>query len=255
MATTYTKGTIPPSFIALMAEVQNVVVLTGSGISAESGIPTFREAQTGLWAKYDPTELATPKAFRDNPKLVWDWYSWRRKLIAKASPNPGHLALAQLEDVFPSFQLITQNIDGLHARAGSKNIIELHGNIFRSKCSDQNHQVDYRVADDHVPPRCPLCQSLCRPDVIWFGEPLPQAALSESVEHAKNCDLFFSIGTSSVVQPAASLVDIAQRGGAIIIEINISSTVLTTLVDYSIRGESGIILPQLLSSISGGFSV
>src|SRR2546430_4230245 len=176
------------------------VVLTGAGISAESGLATFRDAQTGLWSKFKPEELATAEAFRRNPKLVWDWYAWRREQALKAEPNPGHLALVEIEKRAPEFLLVTQNVDGLHARAGSKRIVELHGNIHRFRCFENNCASD-NFDVEHG--RCRSCGGLLRPDVVWFGEMLPIDALETAVTAAENCDVFFSIGTSSVVYPAA----------------------------------------------------
>ena len=164
-----------PKLIETLRSARYVVVLTGAGVSAESNIPTFREAQTGLWSKYSPEELATPQAFQRNPKLVWEWYAWRRELVAQATPNPGHLALAELEQRVPKFSLITQNVDGLHRRTGSRNVIELHGNINRTKCFDEGDIIDSWPPTAELPPRCPRCGGYLRPDVVWFGETLPLA--------------------------------------------------------------------------------
>ena len=211
---------IPNELVEALQAAQHVAVLTGAGISAESGVPTFREAQTGLWAKYDPQELATPTAFRNNPKLVWEWYAWRRELVANANPNTGHFALATMEKHIPQFTLITQNVDSLHERAGSKNIVELHGNISRIKCFDNHHKIDQWEEAEEVPPRCPKCGSMLRPDVVWFGESLPYGAIQTAVSASTNCDLFFSIGTSSLVQPAASLPITALEHRVPTVEIN-----------------------------------
>ena len=162
----------PSGLIEALRDARHVVALTGSGISAESGVPTFREAQSGLWERYDPQQLATPQAFARDPRLVWEWYEWRRKLVREAEPNPGHRALAELERRIPGFTLVTQNVDELHARAGSRNVIELHGSILRSKCSREAVIVELE-RNDPVPPRCPRCGALLRPDVVWFGEMLP----------------------------------------------------------------------------------
>jgi NAD-dependent deacetylase len=194
----------PKGLISALRDAGRVVALTGSGISAESGVPTFREAQTGLWERYDPQELATPEAFARDPHLVWEWYEWRRNLVAKAEPNPGHRALAELERRIPGFTLVTQNVDGLHERAGSRNIIELHGNILRSKCSLEDEVIQPEEHDDSVPPRCARCGAFLRPDVVWFGEMLPVGALEAASQAARGCDLFLSIGTSSLVYPAAT---------------------------------------------------
>ena len=243
---------ILPQLIETLRSARYVVVLTGAGVSAESRIPTFREAQTGLWAKYSPEELATPQAFRRNPKLVWEWYTWRREVAAQAKPNPGHLALAELEQRMPQFTLITQNVDGLHQRAGSRHIIELHGNINRTKCFDEGNIIDSWPPTTELPPRCPLCGGYLRPDVVWFGETLPPQALHTAFEAARQCDLFFSIGTSALVQPAASLPYEALQRGVTVVEINPDVTPLTPNVTYALRGSAGQVLPELLNQSKGG---
>ncbi len=236
---------IPPDLIEIARNAKHIVVLTGAGVSAESGVPTFREAQTGLWAQYDPQELATPQAFQRNPRLVWEWYEWRRELVAKAQPNPGHLALVKMEETVPQLTLITQNVDGLHQRAGSRNIIELHGSIIRTKCFDQGHIVTSWAATDEVPPRCPQCDSLLRPDVVWFGEGLAYDALSAAISAAQNCDLFLAVGTSAIVQPAASLpLEAAQRRTPTV-EINPQATPISRYMDFVLSGPSGQVLPEL----------
>lgn len=238
----------PSQLIEALQTAKHVAVLTGAGISAESGVPTFREAQTGLWTQYDPQELATPQAFRRNPKLVWEWYAWRRELVTQAEPNPGHLALAKLESLVPQFTLITQNVDGLHARAGSQNIIELHGNIMRTKCFENGCLVQSWPDTDEIPPRCPHCGGMLRPDVVWFGENLPYAALETAVSAAKTCEIFFSVGTSALVQPAASLPIEAMLTGAITVEINPQATPLTSRVNYALSGAAGSVLPALVAA-------
>ncbi|MCP4427208.1 MAG: NAD-dependent deacylase [Chloroflexi bacterium] len=242
---------IPPELINLLRNAQHVAALTGAGTSAESGVPTFREAQTGLWAQYDPQELATPHAFRQNPRLVWEWYEWRRGLVAKADPNPGHLALAEMERRVPQFTLITQNVDGLHQRAGSQNIIELHGNIVRAKCFDKGHIVAQWEPTDEIPPRCPQCGSLLRPDVVWFGESLPYDALGKAISAAQNCDLFLAIGTSAIVQPAASLPLEAVQRRITAVEINPQTTPITRYMDFALAGPSGSLLPAILQAAWG----
>ena len=238
---------IHPDLIAQLKIAQHITVLTGAGTSAESGVPTFREAQTGLWAKYNPEELATPQAFRRNPKLVWEWYAWRRELVAQAQPNPGHLALAELEQLMPHFTLITQNVDGLHQQAGSRNVIELHGNITRTKCFDEGAIVDSWPPTDERPPRCPRCGGYLRPDVVWFGENLPSEALYAAFAAAKHCDLFMSVGTSALVQPAASLPLAAIEQNIMTVEVNLDSTPLTPYVDFHLPGPSGQVMPQLVT--------
>jgi NAD-dependent deacetylase len=232
--------------ISALRDAERIVALTGSGISAESGVPTFREAQTGLWERYDPQELATPEAFAHDPRLVWEWYEWRRHLVAEARPNPGHRALAELERRTPGFTLVTQNVDGLHERAGSRNVVELHGNILRSKCSLEAEVLRPEEHDESVPPRCPRCGAFLRPDVVWFGEMLPVGVLEAASEAARRCDLFFSIGTSSLVYPAAALPYEALENGAVLAEINLKETPLSRHADYSVREPAGEVLPNLL---------
>ena len=236
---------IPEPVVAALRAARQVTVLTGAGISAESGVPTFRDAQTGLWAQYDPHELATPDAFRRNPRLVWDWYAWRRTLVARARPNAGHAALAEIERRVPRLTLITQNVDGLHARAGSRNVVEVHGNLARTKCSVEEIIVERWVETEELPPRCPRCGAFLRPDVVWFGEMLPPAALAEAQAAAADCDLFLSVGTSGLVEPAASLPYAALAGGALVVEINPERTPLTPDVPYHLAGPAGVILPAL----------
>src|SRR5678815_778262 len=184
------QSAVPEKLVAALRAAKKVVVLTGAGTSAESGVPTFRDAQTGLWAKFSPEDLATPEAFQRDPKLVWDWYEWRRQLVSKAQPNAGHEALAQMEASVPDFTLITQNVDGLHQQAGSKRVLELHGNIRRTKCFREDSVVDSWDSKES-PPRCKRCGGFLRPDVVWFGEALPQAVFGEAEKATRSCELFF----------------------------------------------------------------
>jgi len=239
---------LPPALLDSLRRAGQVVVLTGAGISAESGVPTFRQAQTGLWAQYDPQQLATPAAFRRQPQLVWDWYAWRRELVTGVAPNPGHFALASMESHVPAFTLITQNVDSLHQRAGSRHVIELHGNVARVKCSREDRVVESWPATEERPPRCPHCGAFLRPDVVWFGEALPAAALHAANEAARLADVFLTVGTSGLVQPAASLPLLAADNGALTVEINIEDTPLSPRMDYTLRGPSGVILPALVAS-------
>jgi NAD-dependent deacetylase len=225
-----------------------MVVLTGSGISAESGVPTFREAQTGLWERFDPPELATPEAFERDPGLVWDWYAWRRSLVAQAAPNLGHLALAEMQDLGQKFTLVTQNVDGLHQRAGSRGVIELHGNILRTRCSVEGVDVE-EYEEGESPPVCPFCGAPLRPDVVWFGEMLPSEALDAASEAARGTDLFLSVGTSSLVYPAAALPHEALESGATLVEINPGETPLTPHAEYALRGPAGDVLPRLIREL------
>jgi NAD-dependent deacetylase len=241
--------TIPEELIRLLAAAQRVTVLTGAGVSAESGVPTFRDAQTGMWANFKPEDLATPWAFRRNPRLVWEWYDWRRQRVADVKPNPGHIALAEMEKLFPQFALITQNVDGLHQRAGSRNVIELHGNITRTKCFDEGTVISSWPDTGDVPPKCPNCGGLLRPDVVWFEEPLPEAEIEQAVEASTHCDVFLSVGTSTVVYPAASLPYEALNSGATVVEINPQPTPFTGEAHFALAGAAGVVLPQLVASL------
>lgn len=233
---------------AWLGDARRVVALTGAGVSAESGIPTFREAQTGLWARYRPEELASPEAFDRWPDRVWQWYAWRRSLVSAARPNPGHVALARLEARTPDFTLVTQNVDGLHQRAGSRRVLELHGNLMRTRCSRENRILEGDTAASGSPPACPSCGAPLRPDVVWFGEMLPERELRESMEAARSCELFLSIGTSGLVHPAASLPIIAHRAGARVIVINPQDDIplLELPGVLHLRGTAAAILPVLV---------
>jgi NAD-dependent deacetylase len=240
---------IPQELIKTLRQAQRVAALTGAGVSAESGVPTFREALTGLWARFRPEELATPQAFQRDPRLVWEWYTWRRDLIAGVQPNPGHNALAEMEDLIPHFTLITQNVDGLHRQAGSRNVIELHGNIQHSLCSAERRPVRDWKQSSELPPRCPQCGAYLRPDVVWYGEKLPTAALDEAMRAARESQVFFSIGSSSLVQPAASLPLLALERGALVVEINPQQTPLSEMAGFCLRGASGMVLPVLVKVV------
>jgi NAD-dependent protein deacetylase/lipoamidase len=228
-----------------LAEARSITVLTGAGISAESGIPTFR-GPGGLWNNYRPEDLATPQAFARDPKLVWEWYDWRRQRVAAAQPNPGHTALAELESRVPSFTLITQNVDGLHRAAGSRNLIELHGNLWRLRCVSCAREMENRDAPlREIPPRC-SCGGLLRPGVVWFGESLPPDAMQQAAQAAGRCDLFLLAGTSAVVYPAASLPERALAVGAKVVEINLEPTPFSNFAYLSLRGKCGEVLPRLV---------
>ena len=238
----------PIELLDHLRSARHVAVLTGAGVSAESGIPTFREAQTGLWERYTPEDLATPQAFQNNPRLVWEWYVWRAELVALAQSNPGHFALSAMADQVPKLTLITQNVDGLHQAAGSQGVLELHGSLHRYRCSREGTLVTNWKEVGSIPPRCSACSAYLRPDVVWFGESLPQAILTAAIQAAQDCDTFFSIGTSSLVYPAASLPLLALEHGAVCIEINPLPTPLTSSVTYHFQGPSGDILPALLQA-------
>ncbi len=242
--------TLPPDLIQHLRQARHIAVLTGAGISAESGIPTFREAQTGLWARYDPQELASPQALARQPGLVWAWYAWRRGLVRQAKPNAGHLALAEMERLTPQFTLITQNVDGLHQQAGSQHVIELHGNIMRTVCVAHRHPVtQWEPAPEGEAPKCPQCGSALRPDVVLFGENLPIEALYAAAEAAQTCDVMLVVGTSGIVHPAAGLPGVAKEAGAFIVEINPQSTPLSALADITLRHPAGKILPLIVQAM------
>lgn len=238
-----------PRLITSLREAQRITVLTGAGVSAESGVPTFRDAQTGHWSSFKPEDLATPEAFRRNPKRVWDWYAMRRAKVHEVQPNDGHRALVELERRVPEFVLVTQNVDGLHQRAGSRNVVELHGNITRTKCFVEDTLVEQWAETGETPPKCPACGGPLRPDVVWFHENLPPDALARATAAARRCDVFLSIGTSALVYPAAALPFDAVEAGALLIEINPNPTPLTSKAAYFLQGPSGIILPALVRAV------
>jgi len=242
---------IPPDLIPLLKRTSKLVALTGAGVSQESGLRTFRDAQVGLWAQYKPEELASPEAFRKNPKLIWDWYAWRREAVKGARPNRGHEALAEIEKHIPAFTIITQNVDGLHRMAGNVNVLELHGNIQRVRCSVCSTIAETWGDDADSVPTCEICGGLLRPDIVWFGESLPQDQLSAAIEATRACEVFFSIGTSGVVQPAASLAHAAHSRGAVVVEINAEPTPLTSKADFFLQGKSGELLPDLVKAVWG----
>jgi len=228
-----------------IADANAVAILTGAGISAESGVPTFR-GDGGLWREYRAEDLATPAAFARDPKLVWEWYDWRRGIIAQAVPNAAHRALVQLEIRKPQFTLITQNVDGLHDLAGNGKILKLHGDIWRMRCTECGANFpNRRVPLPKVPPHC-ACGAMARPGVVWFGEPLPEGIMQEAEHAAGGAEVFLVIGTSAVVYPAASLIPYAKQAGAKVIEINPELTAATSIVDCALQGPAGEILPQLL---------
>jgi NAD-dependent deacetylase len=242
---------MPPSaaLVGRLAVPSRVVALTGAGVSAESGVPTFRDAQTGLWARFRPEELATPEAFEADPAMVWAWYEWRRDLVSAASPNPGHQALAAFEALLPEFTLITQNVDGLHARAGSRSLIEFHGNLFANRCLAGCGELATVPRPCPEPPRCPRCGAWLRPGVVWFGESIPVEALQAAKAATDRCEVFLSIGTSALVQPAASLALRAHDCGAMVVEVNIAPSGLDGVADYRLAGPSGELLPRLLDAV------
>ncbi len=230
---------------AWIQESQRLVVLTGAGISAESGVPTFR-GSGGLWRSFMAEDLATPEAFARDPRLVWEWYDWRRSKVAQTQPNPGHLALAKLERGKSDFSLITQNVDGLHDLAGSGRPLKLHGDIWELRCTSCSYKgVNRDVPLTAIPPRCE-CGSLLRPSIVWFGESLPSDVLEQAWSASEQAELFLVVGTSALVHPAASLPLVAKRSGARVVEINLEPSAISDQMDISLMGRSGELLPQLI---------
>ena len=229
-----------------LASARHITVLTGAGISADSGVPTFRGAD-GLWRNFRAQDLATPEAFERDPRLVWEWYNWRRESIATKQPNPAHIALVELERrTHDAFWLITQNVDGLHRAAGSQRLSEIHGNIWKVRCTvcgviSDNHEIPLPAL-----PACPLCHALLRPHIVWFGESLWEEDLRRCHQAIQGCDLFLVIGTSGVVYPAAGFASVAKEVGAVVIEINLESTPQSDLVDLSLQGRAKDLIPLLL---------
>ena len=229
----------------LLQDAKSIAILTGAGVSAESGIPTFRGA-AGLWKQFRPEELATPEAFARDPRTVWEWYHWRRKLISEAKPNSGHLALARLEQRKPKFTLVTQNVDGLHQAAGSKAVLELHGSIWKLRCVQCGREwFDRDTPEGRQLVYC-QCGATARPGVVWFGEELPPDAWKSAEQAVKNCDLLLVVGTSAVVYPAAGLTPLARSFGAKVIEINIEASPMSRVVHVQLTGRAGDILPELI---------
>lgn len=229
-----------------LKQAGSVAVLTGAGVSAESGVPTFR-GQDGLWKRHRAESLATPEAFARDPKLVWEWYDWRRGVLSTVKPNAGHLALAELEQRTPNFTLITQNVDGLHELAGSRNVLRVHGSIWMLRCLACGREEENRRSPlSEFPPRCE-CGGMLRPGVVWFGESLPAKVWGAAEAAARNCDLLLVIGTSAVVYPAAGLAHLAKSSGARVVEINIAETSLSSGIDEFLLGPSGEVLPRLIA--------
>lgn len=239
---------ISEGVLRAVRDASSVVVLTGAGVSAESGVPTFR-GEDGLWRNYSPQDLATPGAFHKDPALVWEWYNWRREIIAPLKPNPAHHSIAALEARFPSFTLITQNIDGLHRQAGSRNILEIHGNIWKVRCLNEGTVTENKeVPLGDIPPRC-SCGAMLRPHVVWFGESLDPEVLQESFRAIEACDFLLVAGTSAVVQPSASFPILARQRGATVLEVNMEPTPISSHVNDSLFGKAGVILPQLMKAL------
>ena len=243
---------IPDELLAALRDARHIVVFSGAGVSAESGVSTFRDALTGLWARFDPMQLATPEAFIADPELVWGWYEWRRQLLLKAQPNPAHHAIVKLAQRVPKLTVITQNVDDLHERAGSRDVVHLHGSIFSPRCFNcaQPYALTSAPQMSHeqalAPPVCDSCQGMIRPGVVWFGEALPQAQMQAAFSAAENCDVLLSVGTSGVVQPAAQIPTLALRSGAWVAHINPEPVKSQHTRELSLVGAAGQILPLLL---------
>ncbi len=245
--------------ITALRAATRVVVFTGAGVSAESGVPTFRDRQTGLWEEFDAAELATPRAFQRDPPLVWGWYEWRRAMVLAATPNAGHRAIAAMAHHVPHLTLITQNVDDLHERGGSTGVLHLHGELSRPYCEACQRPYSHPAAQPDLPPggarleppRCEMCGAGVRPGVVWFGEHLPEPAWQAARDAVGQCEVFLCCGTSALVQPAASLVDIAIGAGATTVQVNPNPTGLEASVTVAIRGPSGVVLPQMVADTWG----
>jgi NAD-dependent deacetylase len=235
---------------ALLQKARSCVVLTGAGMSAESGVPTFRDAQTGVWSKFDPMQLASREGFEADPGFVWRWYSGRREKVAEVRPNAGHLALAGLERRFSPFAIVTQNVDGLHTRAGSTGVLELHGNLMRTKCfAECGVRID-KLSDVPAgdPPACPACGQWLRPDVVWFGEMLDPGVLDDAERLAASCDVMLVVGTSGMVYPAAGLPYLARRGGAKVVVVNPNPSDIDDCADVLVPDTAAQALPRLFEA-------
>ena len=241
---------VTQELVERLGRASRLVVLTGAGVSSESGIPTFR-GRDGLWENYGAEDLATWEAFQSDPELVWRWYEYRRQMIADTTPNPAHTAIADLETLCDEFMLVTQNIDGLHSRAGSTNPVELHGNIWRGRCTKEQTLIDLPDTPlPELPPRCERCGALVRPDVVWFGEPLPPDAYDAAYDAASSCDAMLVVGTSALVRPASSLPLVAKHNGGFVVEINTEYTAISVLIDTTLIGRAGEILPSLVEALT-----
>lgn len=238
---------IPSSLISKLRTAKSIVFFSGAGISAESGVPTFR-GKDGIWNKLKPEELANFNSFMKNPQMVWEWYNYRKSIVHQSKPNAGHLAIVEFEKYFEEVIVITQNVDNLHRRAGSRVIYELHGNIEKNFCVKCKKRYDEELEFKDGVPMC-SCGGLIRPDVVWFGEYLPHDQFEASEKAARECDIFFIVGTSAVVYPAASLVHVAKSNGAFLVEINIEETEASSIADVSLFGESGKILPAIVEKL------
>jgi NAD-dependent deacetylase len=242
-----TPLTLSPELCGRLREARRAVAFTGAGVSQESGLATFRGGGESLWQRFRPEELATPEAFARHPRQVWQWYAWRHAAAGAAEPNPGHHALVRFADLFPSFLLVTQNVDGLHRRAGSRDVVELHGTLREARCHACGRRMEMREALERSPDEPPACAcgGRFRPAVVWFGEALPAAALERAMAAASRADVLIAAGTSATVFPAAGLIELAHRGGAVVIEVNPQPTAFSGLADLRVTAPAGQALPAL----------
>jgi NAD-dependent deacetylase len=243
--------TLPEDVLRRLRSARRVVALTGGGMAAESGVPSFRDSRVGVWAQYDVSELATPQAFLRNPRLVWEWYDYRRRGADAARPSPAHYALVDLEQYYPAFTLVTQTIDSLHWRAGSRDLVELNGCLRRSRCYEAGHMVQTWDEDGEIPPRCPHCGSPLRPDVVLFGEGLPHAELRRAQQAVEACDLFMAVGAVGAIEPVASFPFVAKRVGAFVLSIAPDESIYSLMADYVIPATPGAVLPELAPLVVG----
>jgi NAD-dependent deacetylase len=247
-----------PELLTVLRNARHIAVFTGAGVSAESGIPTFRDAQTGLWEKFDAAKLASPSAYRNDKALVWGWYEWRRMKVLKAAPNPAHHAIVALAEHVEKLKVITQNVDDLHERAGSAGVIHLHGSLHKPRCFTcaRPYEFSSEIPEEPEygrrlePPRCAHCGGGIRPGVVWFGEQLPEADWQRAEIVVHQCDVLISIGTSSMVWPAAQLPKYAAGRSAKVIQINQDATELDKVAHFNLRGKAGDIMPRLVEAVS-----
>lgn len=248
------------ALIDTLRSAKSIVVLTGAGTSSESGIPTFRDVLTGLWENFDAQELATPQAFAADPEFVWGWYEWRRGRVLRCQPNPAHQAIAAMQEFVPGLAVVTQNVDDLHERAGSRDVIHLHGSLHHPRCHDcgASHTFSPDVPEEPeggrrlMPPLCTACGGYIRPGVVWFGESLPEDNWLRAQKLASRCDVLFSVGTSSLVYPAAGLPQMAKASGAVVVQVNPNPTGIEPLLDFDLQGKAGELMPALLQAVWEG---
>ena len=243
--------TLPENVLRRLKAARRVVVLTGGGLAAESGVPSFRDSLVGKWAEYDVSELATPQAFIRNPRLVWEWYDFRRRGADSAQPSPAHYALVDLEQHYPTFTLVTQAIDSLHWRAGSRDLVELNGSLRRSRCYEAGHIAQSWDEDGEIPPHCAHCGSPLRPDVVLFGEGLPHAELRKAQHSVEQCELFIAVGAVGAIEPVASFPFVAKRFGAFVMSIAPEESIYSLMADYVIAATPSDVLQDLVRLVAG----